>query len=67
MRVTTPHGPRIGRLVDLHLSLGLTLAVASGSSPEIPVTHAQGSDPDTHRVRFPFTDILRVNPLSPPD
>ncbi len=45
VRVTTPHGPRIGRLVNLHLSLGLTLAVASGSSPEIPVTHAREVTP----------------------
>ncbi len=60
--VTTPHGPRSGRLVDLDLRLGLTLAVESPDAREPEGLPPAGHADDPRCVRLHFTEVLAVDP-----
>jgi BirA family biotin operon repressor/biotin-[acetyl-CoA-carboxylase] ligase len=73
VQITTPAGPRSGRLVDLDLRLGLTLAVESPGAREPEGLPPAGNAEDPRWVRLHFTEVLAVDPAweamrgAPPD
>jgi len=58
VQVATPAGTLVGRLVDLDLRLGLTLAIGTGPDPE---SLEDGAPPLT---RLPLADILALEPVT---
>ncbi len=62
VQVATPAGPRAGRLIDLDLRRGLTLAVESPDAREPGGRHPAGNDDGPQRVRLHFTEVLAVDP-----
>jgi BirA family biotin operon repressor/biotin-[acetyl-CoA-carboxylase] ligase len=56
VRIATPAGPRDGRLTDLDVELGLTLALEEGRGPE------DRGLPAPQVIRFPFAEILALHP-----
>jgi BirA family biotin operon repressor/biotin-[acetyl-CoA-carboxylase] ligase len=61
VRVVTPTGPRAGRLVDLDVRHGLTLALETGHEPDADGGHA------APLIRLPLAEILALHAVHPHD